>query len=438
MKKITLLLSSFILFSMALPAQTGYDIKINLKGCKDSMIYLIRYTFDQNSLVDTCKKIKNGNIQFKGKTDLDKGVYVLVSEEKVKIFEFFVNENERFTINAELSDIPNSLKISGNKENEQFFSYMKFINNKNVQFGKLRDQTKGKNKADSAKFMSDKLNELNLEVKNFESNFVLKNKGTYLDDVMNLKREKEPIEVPKAKNGRPDSVYQYYYYKNHYFDGIDFKDDRILHTPFFADRFKRYFESVIAVNPDTLIAEIDKVMAKCKPESQMYSFLVSYFTYSAEQNKVMGFDKVFVHMADTYILPGKAKGTYTDETTVKIKERVDIMRNLLLGAKVSDLFMIDTTYGRQVLKMGFDTAKTSKSITDLYYKNLDKLTPMFKTLYQVKTKYTILLFWAADCGHCKTEVPKLNEALKDIKGKIDFKVYAVQTKEELFDSWRKF
>jgi len=63
---------------------------------------------------------------------------------------------------------------------------------------------------------------------------------------------------------------------------------------------------------------------------------------------------------------------------------------------------------------------------------------MFKSLYEVKAKYTILIFWAADCGHCQKEVPKLHENLKTLTGKVDVKVYAVQTKEELFDSWKKF
>jgi thiol-disulfide isomerase/thioredoxin len=88
--------------------------------------------------------------------------------------------------------------------------------------------------------------------------------------------------------------------------------------------------------------------------------------------------------------------------------------------------------------MGFDTASTSKSITDLYYKNTEKLTPMFKTLFQVKAKYTVLVFWAVDCGHCQTEIPKLHEDLKAIKGKLDYKVFAVQTKDDLYDTWRKF
>lgn len=437
MKKFILLLASTAVFSFNAKSQ-GYDIKINFKGCKDTMAYLVKYTFDQQYISDTCKKIKNGLIEFKGKKDLDKGVYTLVSDAKSIYFDFFVNESQKFVINTDASDIVNNLKVTGSKENEMFFSYIKYITNKNQDFNKVREQTKGKSKEDSTKFMAEKIKQLNDEVRKFDADFMLKTKGTFVYDVMNLKTEKEPTDIPKAKNGRPDSVYQYYYYKNHFFDGIDFKDERIVRTPFFDDRVKKYFDNVILMHPDTVIQEIDKVLAKCNEGNLIYNLLIGYFTYKFEQSKIMGFDKVFVHVADKYILSGKAKGVYTEETVKSIKERVDIMRNLLLEAKVSELYMIDTTMGKQVRKMGFDTASTSKSITDLYYKNIETLTPMFKTLYQVNAKYTVLVFWAADCGHCQTEVPKLHEDLKAIKGSVDYKVFAVQTKDELYESWKKF
>ncbi len=437
MKKFILLLSSIAIFSFSAKSQ-GYDIKINFKGCKDTMAYLVKYTWDQQYVADTCHKIKNGLIQFKGKKDLDKGVYVLVSQASSIYFDFFINENQKFTITTDAADMVANLKSVGNKENEEFFGYIKYITSKNQDFNKIREQTKGKSKEDSTKFMIQKITELNAEVKKFDSDFMTKVKGTYVFDVLNLKTEKEPTEIPKAKNGRPDSVYQYYYYKSHYFDGVNFKDERIIRTPFFDDRVKKYFDQVILNHPDTVIAEIDKILGKCEQDNLVYNLLLGYFTYKYEQSKIMGFDKVFVHLADKYILSGKASKVYTEETVTKIKERVDIMRNLLLDAKVSEVYMIDTTYGKLVRKMGFDTATSSKSITDLYYKNIEKLTPMFKTLYQVNAKYTVLVFWAADCGHCQTEVPKLHEALKDLKGKMDVKVFAVQTKDDLYDSWRKF
>ncbi|MBI3235469.1 MAG: DUF4369 domain-containing protein, partial [Bacteroidetes bacterium] len=219
MKKFILLLSSVAAFTFNAQSQSGgYDIKINFKGCKDTMAYLVKYTFDQQYISDTCLKIKNGLIQFKGNKDLDKGVYTLVSQGKSIYFDLFINENQKFTISTDVNDVVANLKATGNKENEQFFSYIKYITQKNADFNKVREQTKGKSKEDSTKFINEKIKQLNDDVKKFENDFMLKVKGSYLYDVLNLKTEKEPLEIPKAKNGRPDSIYQYYYYKNHFFD----------------------------------------------------------------------------------------------------------------------------------------------------------------------------------------------------------------------------
>ena len=434
MRKLTLLFATLLLAGTSLRAQ-GYDIRINLKGCKDTMVFLVKYTFDQQYISDTAKNVKNGQIVFKGKKDLDKGVYTVVSQEKTVYFDFFINECQNMTMTSEVSDIMGQIKAPNCKENEQFFSYIRYITGKNQDFNKTREKTKGMSKEDSTKFMNEKIKQLNDEVKKYEVDFMAKVKGSYLYDVLNLKTEKEWGKVPKNK---ADTIEQYYYYKNHFFDGIDFKDDRIARTPFFDDRVKKYFESVILMHPDTVIAEIDKVMAKTGDCNLIYKLLLGHFTYKYEQSKIMGFDKVFVHLCDRYITSGGACGVYDAETIKKIKDRADIMRNLLLDAKVKELYVIDTADGRKVRKMGFDTATTSKSITDLYYKNINTLTPMFKTLYGVNAKYTVLVFWAVDCGHCQTEIPKLKEELDKLKGKIDFKVFAVQTKDDLYDNWRKF
>ena len=152
-----------------------------------------------------------------------------------------------------MGDIVNTLKAEGSKENELAFSYMKYMTNKSRDFTKIVDESKGKK--DSVAFLTEKQNIFAAETKKFEDDFNLKNKGSFICDFLNLNKEKYPTDIPKAKNGRPDSVYQYYYYKQHYFDGMNFNDDRLIKTPFFADRVKKYFESVIVQNPDTVIQE---------------------------------------------------------------------------------------------------------------------------------------------------------------------------------------
>lgn len=419
-------------------SQSGYDIKFNIKNNSDTMMFLIRTLFDRQFISDTCKNIKNGKVEFKGKKTLEKGVYTIVSQEKSIYFDFLIDDSYNFTVSYDRLDIVNTLKCTGSKENENMFVYLKYMTNTNTNFNKLRDETKGKSKEDSIKFMNEKLAAMTAEVKKFEDSFLEKVKGTFVYDFLNMKSEKEATTVPLASNGRPDSLYRYYYYKNHFWDGVNFKDERIVTIPFFDDRVKRYYDAVIyQYSPDSLIKEIDKMLGSCNENGMTYNLLLAYFTYKYEQDKRMSFDKVFVYLADHYILNGKAKEVYSAETIDAIKKRVDIMRNLLIDSKAAELYMIDTTDGKKTVKMGFDTVKTSKGATDLYLKNLDKLTPMFKSLYAINAKYTVLVFWDIDCSHCQAEMPKLYESLQKIKGKIDYKVWAVYTKED-FERWRKY
>lgn len=437
----------FSLLSFIAYGQNGHDIKFNLKGCKDSSVYLAKYYFDKTAFVDSCKNVKNGVIQFKGDDKLDRGVYILVNQAKERYIDFFVNESQNFTVNADISNLINTLRCVNSKENDQLFAYANFMTQKDQDFRKTLEQTKGKSKQDSIKIVSQKQMAISEEVKKFDASYLEKNKGTFINDFMNLRTEKYPPTAPLASNGRPDSVYQYYYYKNHYFDGVNFKDERMIYTPFFGERVKKYFNQVIVQHPDSVIKELDKILVQCVPGTMLYNTLLGHFTYFYETKKEMSFDqygnsntfeKVFVHLADNYITNGRSEGIYDDETIGKIRTRVNVLRKLLPGSKVSDLQMIDTADGSKVLKMGFDTVKTSVGATYLYNKNLATITPLFKTLYNVKAKYTILVFWAADCGHCQKEIPKLHDDLKELKGTVDFKVFAVQTKEELFSLWKGF
>ncbi len=434
----TRFLAIVFLISGISSAQVSYDIKFQIKNNTDTMMYLVRTLFDKQYISDTCKKVKNGLCQFKGKKALDKGVYSLISQEKALYFDFLIDDSYNFTVSFDRNDIVNTLKSSGSKENEDMFAYLKFMTNKNMDFTKARESASKMSKKDSAKFVTEKYAAMTEDVSKFEEGFMKKVNGTFVYDFLNMKAEKEAKEVPKASNGRPDSLWRYYYYKNHFWDGVNFKDKRIVTIPFFDDRVKRYFDQVIyQYSPDSVIKEIDWILGKCTQDSLVYNFLLGHLMYKYEQDKRMSFDKIFVYMNDNYISKGKANGVYTEESIKTIEKRVAIVRNLLIDAKATELYMIDTTEAPKVLKMGFDTVKTSKGATDLYYKNVDKLTPLFKTLYMTNAKFTVLVFWDVDCSHCQTEIPKLHEELAKLKGKIDYKVFAVYTKED-YQKWRKY
>lgn len=430
---------SFLSIVFGASAQSGYEIKINFKNCKDTVVYLAYYQFDKSYLADTCKKVVKGNIVFKGKKPLDKGVYYLVSQGKSRYFDFFVDEsNQKFTITTDTADLVKNLKSTNSKQNDDFFNYIRYITTKNKEFGDLKGKTKGMNAKDSAAFINEKSKALNESVITYEKEFMNQHKGMFVADVINLKMEKEAQDIPKASNGRPDSLFIYHYYKNHFWDGVNFQDDGILRTPFFADRVKKYFNNVIIQHPDTVSKEIDVMMSKTKQGSNMHKFLLAYFTPTYESSKMMGFDKVFVHMIDKYFRTGQAQGIYDDKTIEKIKERGDILKPLLLGSQAPELLMIDTTAHKLMSKLGFDTVKTSQGATKLYYDNVQQITQNFTTLYGTKADYLVLVFWDVDCGHCQTEIPKLIEEYHALKKEgYDIKAFSVYTQHE-YEKYRKY
>ena len=58
----------------------------------------------------------------------------------------------------------------------------------------------------------------------------------------------------------------------------------------------------------------------------------------------------------------------------------------------------------------------------------------------MKAKYTILVFWDPDCGHCKKELPVLAEAYHNLKSKgIDVAGYGAAIMEiEAYKDWVEF
>ena len=313
----------------------------------------------------------------------------------------------------------------------KFFTYVQFINQQNKDFQTYKETTKLITKKDSLE-LNKKQRQVEKSIQAYEEKFLADHKGTFIGDVMNLKVEKLLKEIPKASNGRPDSIQSYNYYKKHYWDNVDFKDDGTMRNPFFNGKLKKYFESIVVIQPDSVSVEIDKIMNKTKPGTLIYKLLLAHFTYSYETSKIMGFDKVFVHMSDTYFKTGKADGIYEDaEIVQKIIKRADKLKPLLIGSQAIDLSMIKAEDFSKMKAMGFEDAKNNEEMTSVFYKNVDQVNKLFVKLSDVKADYTIVVFWDVDCSHCQKEIPLLLAGYNDlIKEKKDVKVYSVYMQHE--------
>lgn len=412
MKKAFLYIVLFLFTSLSSFSQNGYTIKGKIRGWHDTVCYLGNYYGKFNSVKDTVKIDKEGNYVFKGKENLPGGIYLIIFPNKSWL-EILVDKEQNMTLETDTGKLVESMKVKGSDENAMFYKYLNFIGQQQKAADPLKkriakineDTVAAKAKKDSVKIMQEKITAIEKGVEKYKEDFITDHPTLFMTAIFKAQKDPAIPETPTLANGRKDSLFQYRYYKDHFWDNIPLTDNRLLRTPIFHMKLKQFFDKVVVQNPDSINKESDILVEKTKGNKETFKYIVWYMTLTYENNSIMGMDAVFVHQVENYYVTGKAY--WVDSVNVdKIVHRMKIIRPLLLGKPAPSITMQDT---------------------------LDKNV----ALYDVKSKYTLLIFWDPDCGHCQKVLPKLKEAYdKTLKAK-GLKVFSVDI-EDNTEKWKKF
>ncbi|HEY4800413.1 MAG TPA: redoxin domain-containing protein, partial [Bacteroidia bacterium] len=403
----------FISFYLSLhicAAQEGYVIKGKIKGIHDTVCYLGNHYGNKQYVKDTTKVDKDGNFIFKGKKKLDGGIYLIVLPSK-KYFEILVDKDQHIYVETDTTTkMVEHMKVKGSEDNINFYKYLDYISEEQSKveplrkrFAKIKEDSlaAATTKKDSLKILQDKIAAVDKDVEKYKDDFINKHPESFLAVI--FKAQKEPV-VPENPD-KKDSLFAYRYYKNHYWDNIPLSDDRLLRTPIFHAKLKYYFDKVILQHPDSIIKESDILIEKTNGNKETFKYLVWYTTMTYETSPIMGMDAVFVHEVEKYYMTNKAY--WVDSVQVqKIIHRGLTLKPLLLEKPAPPVVMQDSSD-----------------------KNF--------SLYEVKSKYTVLIFWDPDCGHCQKIVPKLKEVYdKSLQAK-GITVYSVDIEDDA-TKWKKF
>ncbi len=396
LKKILLLLlflGSWGISAQLKAANEGYLINFRVKGMKDTICLIATYYGNGNYVKDTVKVDAAGRFTFKANADFPKGIYLAVINDK-SYFEFIINNDRKFSMETDLKDLSGKMVITGSPENQLFYDYLKYNKTRFAEIQAVQKLiVRGKTSQDSINLLNDKSEAINKEIIRYKLEIAEKHPSSFVAFFINAMREPEIPEIPILPNGRKDSTFVYRYIKAHYWDGTDFTDDRLLRTPVFDNKLKKYFDNILYQNPDTLIKETDILIEKARPNPEMFKYLVWYATYHSENSEIMGFDRIFVHIVDTYYITRQA--TWERPAVVeKLIKKANKIRPLLIGQIPPNMVMLDTN--NQPVSM-----------------------------YSVKSNFLILFFWDPDCGHCEQEIPKMKEFYDKNKDTFGVKIFAV-------------
>ncbi len=394
MKRIFLFLMIFgWMISVSAAPRKGYEIRMKFADLKDTVIYLANYFGEKTYLLDTAKIDGTGKGVFSKEEPLEGGVYI-VALGKTKMFEFIVDKSQFFSLETSGPDYVKNMKFKGSEENQMFYDYLHFNSDKYMEaepWQKL--QAKVKNNKDSLELVRNKLTNINKEVEDYKVNFIKEHPESFMAIFFKALKDPELPPAPVKADGKRDSAYLFYYYRQHYWDNVKLTDDRLLRTPFFHGKVTSYFEKLVVQRPDSIIREIDQMIEKVRENKEMFKYFVWYFTNTYETSNVMGFDEIFVYMVEKYYMTNQA---YWVNATVleNLTKRAQKLKPILIGKTAPEMIMQDTSMN-------------------------------LVSMSAIKAKYTILYFWDPECGHCKTESPKLKQFYDEYKDKYNFEVYGV-------------
>lgn len=389
---------------------SGYTINVSVKPYRNQWLYLAYYYGSIKGLADSAWLDANSNGSFKGKTALPQGIYIVASPSKTILFEMLIGKKQQFSVAADTMNLDNSLVFTGSPDNQQFMDYTKFI----APRAKASEEARRAIAADSTMPADQKSAKENIikksmkEIDDYRAVFI----KTHPNDMLSvLFKSMQEVQLPASMQNpktRQDSLAQYRYGKEHYWDGVDFMDGRLVRTPIFENKLKNYLNNWVVPDADSIIYEFNWMIALGRNDPEMFKYLIGYFVDNYMYPKIMGQDKVFLHVYQRYIAGDKPVANWLNEKQIKtITERAYMIMANQLGTQAWDMVLPDTS-GKN------------------------------RTLYDVKADLTVVVFWDVHCGKCREEVPRLDTLYRTKWEKQNVKVYAVMVNEESMKDWNSF
>lgn len=398
MQRLVSLLSLFFLALLAQAQNPAYEITITIKPFQNQYIYLGYYYGKTKPIVDSVRLDEKGTGVFKGNKKLDQGLYLIGYPDKSNYFELMVGAEQKFSVITDTANLVNTIQYIGSPENQRFNAYQKFTNEKGMAMDKAKQElAAATNKADSTR-LTQLINETNTAIQDYRLNYVKDHPKDLLTLLFHVMKEPTVPPADKHPGGKYDSTFAFHYFKDHFWDDVYFFDDRVVRTPVFEPKLDKYFDQLIYPNPDSVIKEIDWMLGYASANAEMKKFLLVKFVNRYLNQKYMWEDKVFVHLFEKYFSQ-QNYSWMTDRGRKTVFDRAYSLMANLLGNPAPGVELPDTA---------------------------GKIRP----LQELKSPYTVVVFWDPTCSHCKETLPRLDSIFQAKWKKSQVAMYAIAKESE--------
>ncbi len=379
---LTTILCVFLMSSIS--GQTGHNIDVKINGYVNDTLIVGYYFADRQLVLDTLYNEEIGSFKIQGDESLDPGMYLVLTLPDRQVGQFMVPaDDQEFKLEFNILSMRYA-KVEGSHDNQMFQDYLVYIGECKGRADDINAQIEQAGEDVSKRAaLEEELNDLDDEVNAHLAKLIEENPSTVTSLLL-----KSNVAVPMPEfEGDPEQVKldRYYFYKEHYFDNLDFTNPALLRTAFLHAKVEYYLDKLTPQQPDSVSRSLDVFLSKMDEDSEVFKAYLSHYLTKYAKSKYIGHDAIYVHLIQNYYAKDKAPWV-EEETLLKMKDEARRLAPVLIGKTAADIQM-------------FKEDGTTVSVSELDY------------------EFLVMYFWDPDCGHCKKSTPKLVEFEKNYKDK---------------------
>ena len=363
------------------------DIKISAIGAPAGSAFLIGILGDQRFRMDSTTVSAQGQLSFNEPNGYPQGHYFVYFSNN-RNFQVLLGEDQSFTIDVEMADVLNTMKVSGSIDNELLYDNMRFEESLRPQFAAIAEELKTVQEGTSAYD----------ELKAKQTALVDQRKShlnqTFSDHPGSLYTSfKKSGQNPDPRMDLDEDA-RLAVYRKDFWANVDFGDARLLRTPVIFNKLKRYMDELTQQHPDSVTNSAIWLIDRAEPYPDFFKFFANWvpLTYEPTKTTLMDPEMVLTRIIQRYFTHDKA--FWVDSVSIYgFQQRATEMAGSLIGNQAPNVTSTDPEGNPQTL--------------------LDK-----------KAEYLIVYMYNPECEHCMEQTPKLVDFYNQHSRK-DIDVYAI-------------
>lgn len=355
------------------------DFTVKVRGAQPGLSNLIGFFTSEHFRADTTTIQADGTIRFVREEGYPQGFYY-VSYAENQYVQILLGEDQKFNIEADLANIPGTIKVSGSDDIEAYYENQKFEQTYNPEYSQLGQQLT------SAKGTPE---EASLKTKQKE---MLASRDAHLSGLYKkypnsfFEKFKRAGQNPNIRDDVPDEK-KVLYYRKEFWNDVDFADRRLLRTPVINNKLKRYFDELTAQNPDSILSSAYNLVDRTIPHPEYFSFFTNWLMTKYEPGKVTLMDAEAIHVRLTQKYFTKELAFWADSMQIyALQNRAYEMGQSLIGQDGPNI--------------------TAQDLDGNTHTLLDKT-----------ADYLVVYLFTPSCEHCQEQTPKLVDWYREWKNK---------------------